>query len=183
MVMRALELSEKHQFVPVAAFCRCVLGVAPAQLGQSTEGIALIRHGIAGMTHPFPFHFCCLATAQECEGAIGEAIATVEQALQASSQEMANRPEALRLRGELRLKHGQTELAESDFRESIALPRNMSAKAWELRTTMSLSSALASQGHRTEAHSMLADIYNWSTQGFDTADLKEAKALLDELSR
>ena len=57
----------------------------------------------------------------------------------------------------------------------------MSAKSWELRATMSLARLLAKQGHRDEARTMLADIYSWFTEGFDTADLKEAKALLDEL--
>jgi hypothetical protein len=58
----------------------------------------------------------------------------------------------------------------------------MSAKAWELRTTTSLARLLAKQGHRQEAHTMLAEIYNWCTEGFDTADLKDAKALLEELT-
>jgi predicted ATPase len=58
----------------------------------------------------------------------------------------------------------------------------MDAKAWELRATMSLARLLASQGKRGEARAMLADIYNWFTEGFDTTDLKEAKALLDELN-
>ena len=58
----------------------------------------------------------------------------------------------------------------------------MGAKAYELRTTMSLARLLASEGRRDEAHAMLAAIYNWFTEGFDTADLKDAKALLDELS-
>ena len=85
-------------------------------------------------------------------------------------------------RGELRLKIGQTALAEADFRESIALAQKMRAKGWELRATMSLARLLAKQGKRDEARTMLADIYNWFTEGFDTADLKDAKALLDELS-
>ena len=76
----------------------------------------------------------------------------------------------------------QTELAEADFRESIALAQKMSAKAWELRATMSLARLLANQGRRDEARTMLAEIYGWFTEGFDTADLKDAKALLDELS-
>jgi predicted ATPase len=57
----------------------------------------------------------------------------------------------------------------------------MGAKALELRATVSLARPLASQGHRDEARTMLADIYNWFTEGFDTVDLKEAKALLEEL--
>jgi predicted ATPase len=58
----------------------------------------------------------------------------------------------------------------------------MSAKPWELRTTMSLARLLRDTGRRDEARTMLAEIYNWFTEGFDTLDLKEAKALLDELS-
>jgi predicted ATPase len=58
----------------------------------------------------------------------------------------------------------------------------MSAKAWELRTTMSLARLLAQQGRRGEARTRLAEIYNWFTEGFDTADLKDAKALLDQLA-
>jgi predicted ATPase len=58
----------------------------------------------------------------------------------------------------------------------------MGAKAYELRTTMSLSRLLRDTGRRDEAHSMLAGIYDWFTEGFDTADLKDAKALVDELS-
>ena len=123
-----------------------------------------------------------LAAAQEREGAIVDALETVEQALQANPDELVHRPETLRLRGELRLKQGQTELAEADFREAIALAQKMGAKAWELRATMSLARLLAKQGRRDEARTMLAEIYGWFTEGFDTADLKDAKALLDELS-
>jgi predicted ATPase len=58
----------------------------------------------------------------------------------------------------------------------------MGAKAWELRATMSLARLLASQDRRDEARAILAEIYNWFTEGFDTADLKDAKAMLDELA-
>jgi len=74
-------------------------------------------------------------------------------------------------------------LAEADFREAIGLAQRKSAKFHELRGTMSLARLLARQGRRLEAHAMLAEIYNWFTEGFDTADLKDAKALLDELNR
>ena len=63
----------------------------------------------------------------------------------------------------------------------IALSRSMGAKVWELRATMSLAHLLALEGRRDEARAMLAEIYNWFTEGFDTADLKDAKALLEEL--
>ena len=184
---RALELSEKIQIPQMAAFCRCALGHARAQLGRATEGIALIRQGLAVLleigTRIAETGFTAwLAEAQKREGAIADALETVERSLQANPDELVNRPDALRLRGELRLKQRQTELAETDFREAIALAQKMGAKAWELRATMSLAGLLANQGRRDEARAMLAEIYGWFTEGFDTADLKDAKALLDELS-
>jgi predicted ATPase len=69
------------------------------------------------------------------------------------------------------------------FRRAIEIAQKQSAKSLELRAITHLASLLARQGRRDEARTMLAKIYNWFTEGFDTADLKEAKALLDELSR
>jgi predicted ATPase len=77
---------------------------------------------------------------------------------------------------------GQVELAGADFREIIALTRSRGAKGLELTATMALARLLAKHGRRNEARSMLAEIYGWFTEGFDTADLKDAKALLDDLS-
>jgi predicted ATPase len=73
--------------------------------------------------------------------------------------------------------------AEGCFRYAIEMAREQGAKLSELRATISLARLLDKQGHREEARSKLSEIYNWFTEGFDTADLKEAKALLDELSR
>jgi predicted ATPase len=123
-----------------------------------------------------------LAAAQEAAGATGDALETVERALEANPDQLVERPEILRIRGELRLKLGDAGLAQTDFREAIELARAMNAKSWELRTTMSLARLLAKQGRRDEARAMLAEIYGWFTEGFDTADLKDAKALLEELS-
>src|SRR6266849_5267517 len=157
---RALELSEKNQILLTTASCRCALGQARAQLGRATEGIALIRQGIAGLreigTHVLDTIITMgLAEARERDGAIADALATVEQALRANPDELVIRPAALRLRGELRLKQGQSELAEADFGEAIALAQKMGAKAWELRATMSLARMLDSQGKRDQARAML----------------------------
>jgi tetratricopeptide (TPR) repeat protein len=122
-----------------------------------------------------------LAAALEREGAIVDALATVEQALQENPDELLYRPETLRLRAELWLKQGQMEQAEAGFREAIELARSMGAKSYELRATTSLADLLAQHGRRDEARSMLAEIYGWFTEGFDTPDLKDAKALLEEL--
>jgi tetratricopeptide (TPR) repeat protein len=186
LAAQALELSEKNQFPNGAAMARCLLGAARAQLGHASEGIVLIRQGMAGLlevgsririTHLTG----SLAAAQERDGTIVDALQSAEQALQVNPAERAYLPEILRLRGELRFKQGQLGLAEAEFREAIVLARSMGAKAWELRTTMSLARLLAKQGKRDEAHAMLAKIYGWFTEGFDTADLKGARALLDEL--
>ncbi len=77
---------------------------------------------------------------------------------------------------------GLDEESEACFREAIAIARRQSARTWELRATTSLGRLLQKQGKREEARQMLAEIYGWFTEGFDTADLKESKALLDSLS-
>ncbi|MBI3758335.1 MAG: AAA family ATPase [Deltaproteobacteria bacterium] len=186
LAAHALELSEKNRFSYQEAFSRCVLGSARAHLGKATEGVALIRRGIvgsfeAGARIAMIYFMTSLAHAQQCEGQFDAALETIERTLEVNPHELAWRPETLRLRGELRLSQADTR-AESDFRESIALSRSMSARSWELRATTSLARLLASLGRRDEARTALADIYNWFTEGFDTPDLMDAKSLLKELS-
>ena len=88
-----------------------------------------------------------------------------------------------RIKGELLLTENSENRSEAGqcFRIAIEIARHQKAKSWELRATTSLARLLASQGRRDEAHTMLGEIFNWFTEGFDTADLKDAKALLDEL--
>jgi predicted ATPase len=89
-----------------------------------------------------------------------------------------------RLKGELLLlgDNGAAPEAAQCFRDAIEVARRQSAKSWELRATTSLARLLASQDRHDEARTMLAEIYNWFTAGFDTADLKDARVLLDELN-
>jgi len=92
-------------------------------------------------------------------------------------------PELYRLKGALLLQQSssnQTE-AESCFHQAIAVAQNQHAKSLELRAARSLARLWQSQGKRQEAHDLLAPVYNWFTEGFDTADLQEAKALLEAL--
>jgi tetratricopeptide (TPR) repeat protein len=186
LAARASELCEKYQFQYVGAMSRCIRGRALAELGRASEGVDLIRQGLAGLVEVGTLsgltrYTAFLAAAQEREGAIADALETVERAIAISASELPQRPETLRLRGELRLKLGQTELAEAGFREAIALAQKMSAKAWELRATMSVAQLLVSQDRRAEGRAILAEIYGWFTEGFDTADLKDAKGLLEQL--
>ena len=184
---RTLELCEKHEIPSVAAFSRCLLGHAQAQLGRPAEGIELIRRAITELldTGSLILISACttwLAVAQHRAGAPDDALETAEEALEITPEMLVYRPETLRVRGQLRLAKGQAELAEADFRDSIKLAKSMGAKTWELRTGMSWARLLASQGSADEARTMLAEIYNWFREGFDTPDLKEAKALLEELA-
>jgi tetratricopeptide (TPR) repeat protein len=183
---QALAIAEEHDFPAPTNMTRTTLGWARAQLGRADEGSALIRQGLAGLVEVgirlnVTEHLTRLAEAQALDGKNGDALDTIEEALQANPEELYFRPETLRIRGDLRLELGQTQLAEADFREGIALAQTMSAKAWELRTATSLARLLDKQGQRDEARAMLTGIYNWFTEGFDTADLKDAKALLDGL--
>jgi hypothetical protein len=81
----------------------------------------------------------------------------------------------LRLRGELRMKQGQSKAAETDFRKALALAGSMGAKLLELQASISLARLLNQQGRRDEPASDWTKSYNWFTEGFDTADLKEGK--------
>jgi tetratricopeptide (TPR) repeat protein len=184
---RALELSEEHQFPWLAALSRSTLGQARVQLGRATEGITLIRQGMTslleiGSRYSITNIAAALAEAQQRDRTTPDALETFEQALQANPDELIYQPEILRLRGQSRLKLGDPELAEADFREAIAMAQKMEAKAWELRATTSLARLLQKQAKEKEAREMLTEIYGWFSEGFDTADLKDAKALLEELS-
>src|SRR5215469_9166448 len=166
---------------------RTGLGLARAEVGRAAEAVELIRAGIAACdqtgTHLTDvYQYTVLAEAQALNGAIDDALASAEKAVQINPQEVTDLSEAFRVRGQLRLRKGLTELAESDFGEAIALSQKMSAKLLELRATTSLARLLRDTNRRDEARAMLAEIYNWFTEGFDTADLKDAKALLDELA-
>ncbi len=183
---QALAIDAEHGFPFIRNMTRPVLGWARAQLGHTGEGVALIRQGLAGLAEDgsrlgITHYLTSLAEAQALDGRLDDALIIIEEALQANLEELIYRPNALTCRGALRLKVGEPELAETDFREAIALAQKMKAKAWELRATISLARLLRDTGRRDEARAMLADIYNWFTEGFDTADLKDAKALLEEL--
>jgi class 3 adenylate cyclase/tetratricopeptide (TPR) repeat protein len=182
---QGLALSEEHGFTLYRDRARIVLGWAKAHLGTASEGVSLIRQGLAGYAEVggkmeitrFLMH---LAEAQALDGALDDALATIENAVRAGTQ-LVWVPDALTCCGELRLKIGQAELAEADFRRAIELAQKMNAKAWELRAATSLARLLREQGKIEEARKILEQIFGWFTEGFDTADLKDAKALLEEL--
>jgi predicted ATPase len=87
-----------------------------------------------------------------------------------------------RHKGQLLLRQGHSEAAEELYRKALSIAEEQEAKFWELRAAASLARLRRDQGGEAEARDLLAPVYGWFTEGFDTQDLKEAKALLDELS-
>ena len=117
-----------------------------------------------------------LGKTQEGLEVIGEALDVVQK-----TGERWCEAEVHRIKGELLQLSGRTSEAETSFRQAIEVARRQEAKSWELRATISLSRLLQKEGRSAEARQLLSEIYAWFTEGFDTPDLKEAKALLEEL--
>jgi predicted ATPase len=150
---------------------------------QMRQGIAAYRATGAGLDHPHCL--VLLARGYQEMGQAEERLTVLAEMLTAinKSRERYYEAEAYRLKGELLL-HLITldaQQAETCFHQGLAVARHQQAKLLELRAAMSLSRLWQRQGKRTEAHELLAPIYGWFTEGFETADLQEAKALLDEL--
>ena len=129
--------------------------------------------------------FCCvLAEAYLAAGRPSEGLPVVEEAIDHPEQiqDRFSEPELHRLKGELLLLAGAPESdVEKSLREAIAIAQRREARSWELRAVTSLARLLRKQGKIDEARKTLSVIYNWFTEGFNTADLKDAKALLDEI--
>jgi predicted ATPase len=125
-----------------------------------------------------------LAEAQAKAGQPGEALTTLAEALALveETDERYFEAELYRLKGELLLAQGDDAGAEASLQKAVEVARRQSAKSWELRATTSLARLWQKQGQTDEARQVLMQIYGWFTEGFDTPDLKEAKALLDELT-
>jgi predicted ATPase len=110
---------------------------------------------------------------------IGEATTTIE-----TKKERWFEAEANRIAGQIALKLPVLDAAKAEayFKRALSVARQQQAKSWELRAAMSMARLWRDQGKRNEARDLLAPVYGWFTEGFDTLDLKEAKALLDELA-
>jgi predicted ATPase len=167
-------------------------GWAMAVQGRGEEGIARIQEclaiqGAAGFKLGRPDSLAKLAEAYLAANRFDEGLSALSEALAVAEEQkdFSHLPELYRLRGELLLKQNGSNTAEAQncFERAIEIARKQSAKSWELRATTSLARLLDRHGKREEARARLADIFNWFTEGFDTADLKDAKALLDELAR
>ena len=139
----------------------------------------------AGTRLLIPSHLTLLAEALALAGKIEEALVALDDALAkaAVSGETGWNAEIHRLCGELtgRLAHPDPAKAEDSFRTALVIAREQGTRGYELRAAASLARLRRDQGRLDEARDLLAPIYGWFTEGFDTLDLKDAKALLDEL--
>jgi predicted ATPase len=183
-----LAISNEQGFPYWFAVGNILRGWCLGTVGQAAEGIPLLLQGIAtvratGAKLTFPFYLTMLAevygmAAQPEEGLdrLAEAANMVE-----TTQERWAEAEMHRMRGTLLLSMHEHTAAEDSYRQALVVAQRQSAKFWELRSALDLARLWRDQGKRTEARDLLAPVYNWFTEGFDTPVLKDAKVLLDEL--
>ena len=166
------------------------LGWADALAGDLDGGIARMRLHMselkaAGSEYISDRYFAFIATALGRLSRFDEALRIVDESFEFIERtgQQYYAAELHRLKGELMLAQNDSNASQADqsFRDAIEIARKQHAKSWELRATTSLARLMAKQGKRDNARSMLAEIYNWFSEGFDTADLKDANALMEEL--
>ncbi len=187
----SIELSTEQGFAYWPPLGMILQGWVLTEDRQVSEGIHRIRHGLAalqatGNQIQRAYSLGLLANAYKQLGQISEGLTVLDDALTAVDKTGGRWAEAeLHLiKGELLMRQAasSTQQAEICFNQAFVVARGQSAKSLELRAAMSLSRLWQRQGKRKEARQLLGGIYGWFTEGFDTADLKEAKALLDELA-
>jgi predicted ATPase len=186
----ALALATAYGFARVAAQGTLFRGRALAAQGQPREGLRQMQQGLAahratGTVIGLPFWLAQLAEAYEQAGQVEAGVPLLVEALAVVDKTgvRASEAELHRLRGALLLQQPvpETPAAEACFQQALTVARRQQAKAWELRAATSLARLWQQQGRRAEARELLAPVYGWFTEGFDTADLQEAETLLDEL--
>jgi class 3 adenylate cyclase/predicted ATPase len=165
------------------------LGWVKVKNGDVAGGISLLRSGstafrATGAELVVPYYIALLARACEIAGQIEEAVTLLDEALQIVER-TGERWIAAELnghKGRLLLQQGHSEAAEELYCKALGIAEEQGAKLWELRAAVSLARLRRDQGRHAEARDFLAPVYAWFTEGFDTPDLKDAKALLDELA-
>jgi class 3 adenylate cyclase/tetratricopeptide (TPR) repeat protein len=183
----AVRICDEKGFPQVAAWARAVLGWARAQRGAPREGIDLIRKAMADLGAmqtrvSMPFFLTLLAEAQALDGAVDDAFASFEEALDLNPDERLHRPYTLICRGELRARMRHAELAEADFRDAIALARTMSAAGYELRAATGLARLLGERGEGAAARDLLVPLLEAVAAAPETADVADARTLVSVLA-
>jgi predicted ATPase len=188
VINQACQHSTKTGQLQYHAIAVCVNGWALSASGESEKGLAQIGQGLDsyGLGSNQHMLLALQADAQLASGKPEAALASVAAGLEAAEKAGGAPPleaELHRLRGEALLAGaGTASEAEAALQQGIAVARLQNAKSWELRGVTSLTRLWAGQGRRSEARDLLAPVYGWFTEGFDTTDLKEAKTLLNKLT-
>jgi predicted ATPase len=186
-----LALSTESGYAAGRALSEIYLGWADVLAGDLDVGIVRMKHHLselraAGFEVAAAYHLALIATALGKAGQFDEALCTIEESLLIIDRTGQRHCEAEvhRLKGELLRAQRASNAADAEkcFRTAINIARKQHAKSWELRATTSLARLLVKQRKHDKARTMLVEIYNWFTEGFDTPDLKDAKTLLDGLS-
>ena len=186
-----LALSTESGYAAGRALSEIYLGWADAMAGDLEGGIARMRQHLSelrarGFEVAAAYHLALIATALGKVSRFDEAFRTIDESFPIIDRTGQRHYEAEvhRLKGELLRAQSATNAAQAEksFSTAIEISRKQHAKSWELRAITSFARLLAMQRKRDKARTMLAEIYGWFTEGFDTLDLKDAKSLLDELS-
>ena len=187
-VAALLALSKEHQLALWLAWGQIFEGWLAVRSGRLADGLAAIEKGLHGSiaadSRFGQSYFLSLqARAFELAGRIEEALRTVDRALELldETSERFCEAELHRVKGALMLADGSATNGAACFERAIAVARDQSARSLELRAATCLAGLWAEQGERQKALDLLAPVFDWFTEGFDTADLKDAKALLDDL--
>jgi tetratricopeptide (TPR) repeat protein len=186
---KVLAISAEQGFAMWSGVGNVMRGWSLGVVGQAAEGIQLMLKGIddvsaTGCKILIPLFLMILAQVYETAGQPQEGLRRLAEAakLVETTGERWAEAEMYRLRGTLLLSMNEQTQAENSYRQALAIAQRQIAKFWELRAAISLARLWRDQGKRDEASELLAPVYGWFTEGFDTRDLKEAKALLDELA-
>jgi predicted ATPase len=183
-----VSLTERHSIGVYSAAAMSWQGWCLTMLGQQEKGITQLTRGLAATRAQgnmlLPLYLTLMADAYREVQQPQNALPQLVEATSVSdrTQGKCYEAEIHRVRGDLFLSMHDDSAAEESFRDAINVAQHQSAKIWELRAAMSLARLWHDQGKRDEARELLAPVYGWFTEGFDTRDLKEAKALLDELA-
>jgi predicted ATPase len=184
-----IAVATEHDFPLWGAQGTIYRGWAKVNNGDVTGGVSLLRSGANAYRATraeawTPYYTALLARTSEITGKIEESLTLLDDALQIVERtgERWFVAELNRHKGQLLLRQGYSEAAEELYRKALSTAEEQEAKLWELRTALSLAQLRSDQSRRAEARDLLAPVYGWFTEGFDTADLKEAKALLDQLA-
>jgi tetratricopeptide (TPR) repeat protein len=189
-VEEEIALSTEHRFPLYAALALTCRGRSLAAIGQAREGLALLMQALSeirrtGSVFCMPMVFTWLAEAHAMLGESAEernCLAEAARIVEATEERVSEAELLHRVPGDLLNAAGDQSGAERHYRQAIAVAERQNAKLLQLKASVSLARLWHDQGKRVEAHELLGPIYHWFTEGFDALDLKDAKALLDELT-